>query len=166
MKAIFVGKGDFMTPFATRALMPVGLALGIVSGCARAGGKSQGDIADTTHAAPPPTSTVTAEEIRRTPNEPIEKSLMGRFPGVEVSRSADGGISIRIRGTTSILGSNEPLYVLDGIPIQSGPNGSLSGVNPYDIESIEVLKDAASTSMYGLRGANGVILIKTKRPGD
>lgn len=153
-----------MASFAFRALLPVGLVVGIASGCARAGGKSQGDIADTTRAAPPQTSTVTAEDIRRTPNEPIETALMGRFPGVEVARSADGGISIRIRGTTSILGSNEPLYVLDGIPIQPSQNGSLSGINPYDIESIEVLKDAVSTVMYGARGANGVIVIKTKRP--
>jgi TonB-dependent SusC/RagA subfamily outer membrane receptor len=153
-----------MISLASRALLSVGLVVGIVSGCARAGGKSQGDIADTTQSTPPPSSTVTAEDIRRTPNEPIEKALMGRFSGVEVTRSPDGGISVRIRGTTSILGSNEPLYVLDGIPIQPGPNGSLSGVNPHDIESIEVLKDAASTSIYGLRGANGVIVIKTKRP--
>ncbi|MBC7791209.1 MAG: TonB-dependent receptor plug domain-containing protein, partial [Anaerolineae bacterium] len=59
--------------------------------------------------------------------------------------------------------SNAPLYVVDGLAIQPGPNGSLVGINPYDIETIEVLKDAASTSMYGSRGSNGVILIKTKR---
>lgn len=90
---------------------------------------------------------------------------MSRFPGVWITRSADGGIAVRIRGATSVHGSNAPLYVLDGIAMQPGPNGSLSGVNPYDIESIEVLKDAASTSMYGSRGANGVIVIRTKRSG-
>lgn len=89
---------------------------------------------------------------------------MDRFPGVVVSRTNDGGIAVRIRGTTSLIGGNEPLYVVDGIPVQPGPNGSLNGVNPYDIESIEVLKDPASTAMYGVRGANGVIVIKMKGP--
>ncbi len=88
---------------------------------------------------------------------------MAKVPGVWITRTADGGIAVRIRGTTSLHGNNAPLYVVDGLPIQPGPNGSLTGVNPYDIESIQVLKDAASTSMYGARGANGVIVIKTKR---
>ena len=154
-----------MTSFASRALLPVGLVVGIVSGCARAHGKSQGDMADTTPSTPsPPSSTVTAEDIQRTPTMSIVQLLMSRFPGVEVTRTAEGDVSVRIRGRTSILASTEPLYVLDGIPIQPGPNGSLSGINPYDIESIEVLKDAARTAMYGGRGANGVIVIKTKRP--
>lgn len=111
-----------------------------------------------------PRSAVTSEDIERNAGQPIEEVLAGRFPGVSVFRTP-GGIAIRIRGGSSILNSNEPLYVIDGIPIQAGPNGSLTGVNPLDIESIEVLKDAASTAMYGIRGANGVIVIKTKRPG-
>ena len=88
---------------------------------------------------------------------------MSRFPGVVVTRTPDGGLAVRIRGTTSIHGSNEPLYVIDGVPIRPGPGGALAGINPYDIESIEVLKDPASTTMYGVRGANGVIVITTKR---
>jgi len=79
-----------------------------------------------------------------------------------VTRTADGGIAVRIRGNSSINGNMEPLYVIDGLTIQPGPGGALNGINPHDIESIEVLKDAASLSFYGLRGANGVILIKTK----
>jgi TonB-dependent SusC/RagA subfamily outer membrane receptor len=70
---------------------------------------------------------------------------------------------VRIRGATSINSSTEPLYVIDGVATQPGPNGSLPGVHPYDIETIQVLKDAASTAMYGVRGANGVIVIKTKQ---
>jgi len=109
-------------------------------------------------------STVTAEEIRRTPGDPIEQLLAGKVSGVTVTRTPDGELSVRIRGGSSIHGSNEPLYVIDGFAIEAGPNGSLGGLNPYDIERIQVLKDAASTTMYGLRGANGVILITTKRP--
>jgi len=107
---------------------------------------------------------VTAEDLDRQPGQPIEQVLMGRFPGVTVMRTADGGIAVRIRGTTSIRGNSEPLYVIDGVAIEPGPGGSLTGINPHDIASIEVLKDPAETTVYGLRGANGVIVIKTKRP--
>jgi iron complex outermembrane receptor protein len=91
-----------------------------------------------------------------------EELLAGRFPGVEVYR-APGGIAVRIRGSSSVYGSNEPLYVVDGMPIDPGPGGALVGINPSDIEKIEVLKDAGSTAQWGVRGANGVIVIKTKR---
>jgi TonB-dependent SusC/RagA subfamily outer membrane receptor len=91
-----------------------------------------------------------------------EELLAGRFPGVDVYR-APGGISIRIRGASSVYGSSEPLYVVDGMPIEPGPGGALVGINPADIEKIEVLKDAGSTAQWGVRGANGVIVIKTKR---
>lgn len=107
---------------------------------------------------------MTAEDIQRTPAASFDQILTAKFPGVWVTRTANGGISVRIRGTTSVEGSNEPLYVLDGIPLQAGPDGALTGIVLADIASIEVLKDAISTTMYGLRGANGVILIKTKRP--
>jgi TonB-dependent SusC/RagA subfamily outer membrane receptor len=106
---------------------------------------------------------VSAEDIERLPGEPIENILAGRISGVEVFRTPDG-IAVRIRGATSLRGSNEPLYVIDGVPVTAGPGGSLSGINPYDIESIQVLKDPVSTTMYGIRGANGVIVIETKGP--
>ena len=145
-----------MTTSPWRGLLD-GVLVGLIAGCAHGRGK-----------APPQTqpgaSSVTSEDIRRAPGESIEELLMTRFPGVSVIRTSDGGIAVRIRRATSLHGSNEPLYVIDGIPIQPGPNRSLTGLNPYDIESIEVLKDAISTAMYGGRGANGVIVIKTKRP--
>jgi TonB-dependent SusC/RagA subfamily outer membrane receptor len=109
-------------------------------------------------------STVDAKDIARNPSNDIDKLLAGRVAGVVVGRGADGGITVRIRGATSLSGNNEPLYVVDGMPIVPGPGGSLVGISPYDIESIRVLKDAAETSVYGSRGAAGVILIKTKRP--
>jgi TonB-dependent SusC/RagA subfamily outer membrane receptor len=108
---------------------------------------------------------VTAKDIENNPNQPIEQLLQAKVPGVWITRTADGGVAVQIRGTTSFYGSNQPLYVIDGVPIQPGPNGALTGVNPYDIESIEVLKDAADTAIYGMRGANGVIVVKTKKPG-
>jgi TonB-dependent SusC/RagA subfamily outer membrane receptor len=93
----------------------------------------------------------------------VEKTLAAKVPGVIIQRNSDGTLSIRIRGATSIMGSNEPLYIVDGTEVLPGPNGGLAGLNPSDIASIEVLKDAGSTAFYGLRGSNGVILIKTKR---
>lgn len=146
-----------MSSFTSRALSLVALLATFQAGCARS------TSATPEEPAPKPDAQVTADEIARGPNATIEQVLMGRFPGVLVSRTTDGGISVRIRGTTSFLGSNEPLYVLDGVPMPAGVNGVLSGLSPYDIETIEVLKDAVSMTMYGIRGANGVIVITTKR---
>jgi TonB-dependent SusC/RagA subfamily outer membrane receptor len=92
----------------------------------------------------------------------VADMLVGRFPGVEVTPLSNGRVSIRIRGAHSMKGNQEPLFVLDGIP--QNVNGSvLTDLDPHDIQSIDVLKDAASTSAYGSRGANGVILIATRR---
>jgi TonB-dependent SusC/RagA subfamily outer membrane receptor len=142
-----------------RVVLSFGGFLGVAAACA-SGGAS----------APKPSArekaTITAEDIERqgASDEPLEKVLQGRIAGVTVTRAPDGGIAVRIRGATTILGNAEPLYIVDGMPLQPGPTGSLTGINPYDIESIKVLKDAAETAMYGSRGANGVIVIKTKRP--
>jgi len=120
--------------------------------------------------APAPKTTrdgLTSDDVQRNPNMPIEEMLRGRIAGVVVNRTDDGGIAVRIRGgSSSFSGNNEPLYILDGVAITPGPNGSLSGINPYDIASIKVLKDPADITMYGARGANGVILIKTKKPNQ
>jgi TonB-dependent SusC/RagA subfamily outer membrane receptor len=107
-------------------------------------------------------STVSGDEVRqqRTTND-LSDLLQGNVAGVTVTRTG-GGIQVRIRGTNSIMGSNEPLYVVDGMPIEPGPNGMIHVVNPYDVESITVLKDASATAIYGARGGNGVIIIKTK----
>jgi TonB-dependent SusC/RagA subfamily outer membrane receptor len=108
---------------------------------------------------------VTAKDIERSgSSESLESVLEGRVAGVVVEQAPGGGIAVRIRGVSSFYGSNQPLYVLDGVPYTPGPNGALTGLNPHDIESIEVLKNPADTAIYGIRGGNGVILIKTKRP--
>jgi iron complex outermembrane receptor protein len=109
--------------------------------------------------------TVTANDISQQPGKPIEEILAGRIAGVQVGRDETGALTVRIRGGSSINGPNEPLYVIDGISIQPGPGGSLAGINPSDIESIQVLRDAMATASYGVRGANGVIVIKMKKPG-
>lgn len=105
---------------------------------------------------------VDIEKNRKRPIARVEEMLQG-IAGVRLIRSADGGIRVRIRGTSSIHGSNEPLYVIDGMPIEVQPGQGLSWLNPADISSIEVLKDGASAAIYGSRGANGVVIIKTKQ---
>jgi TonB-dependent SusC/RagA subfamily outer membrane receptor len=147
-----------MTELSMRAVLSVGLLISLAVACAHRNAPPSPTAA--------PSGIVTSEDLDRQPGQPIEQVLMGRFPGVEVTRTSSGGIAVRIRGTTSIRGSNEPLYVIDGVEIQPGPGGSLMGINPHDIASIQVLKDAAETSLYGVRGANGVIVIRTKGPGQ
>jgi TonB-dependent SusC/RagA subfamily outer membrane receptor len=105
----------------------------------------------------------TGEQLGNEKRSRVEELLEGRFPGVEVVRTPSGGLSIRIRGGSTILGNKGPLYVIDGIPVEVDPEHGLDWLNPTDIERIDVLKDAAETSMYGVRGTNGVILITTKR---
>ena len=138
----------------SRVLLPLGLTIGLIVGCKSAQRAESNP--------PPPKADVTSEDIQRAPGQSIEEILKGRVAGVTVTQTG-GGIAVRIRGATSIYGSNEPLYVLDGVPITPGPGGSLTGIDPYDIESIEVLKNPTDTALYGMRGANGVIVIKTKR---
>jgi iron complex outermembrane receptor protein len=94
----------------------------------------------------------------------VEEMLRG-VPGLEVTRLANGGYQIRIRGQRSIRGNptdDDPLIVIDGVPSSAGP-AALADLAPRDIARIDVLKDAGSTSQYGSRGANGVIVITTKR---
>lgn len=138
------------------SLVPLAVLAGLVSACASSGTPSS--------VAPrePTATAVTGEDIERTPSVPVEELMMSKFPGVWITRTPDGALSIRIRGATSMQGTNEPLYIIDGTTTQPGPNGGLSGISANDIASIQVLKDAAATTMYGLRGANGVIIIKTK----
>jgi TonB-dependent starch-binding outer membrane protein SusC len=145
-------------------LLPVGLFVALICSCAPPHKTGAAEAVNNAPSDRPGATAVTADDIQRTPSVSIEELLMSRFPGVWIARTADGGIAVRIRGGTSLSSSNKPLILVDNVPFESGPNGSLSGIVPGDIKSIEVLKDAAETAMYGVRGANGVIVIKTKRP--
>ncbi len=114
--------------------------------------------------------TVKAEALQERPSSSLNQGLSGRITGVNVSSNSGrpgGRANIRIRGASSISVSNNPLYVIDGVILNSVDlqNGSspIDYLNPNDIASIEVLKDASSTAIYGARGANGVIIVTTKR---
>ena len=126
-------------------------------------------------------STVATEALDKAPIATIDQMLQGTSPGVQVTTASSepgGALSIRIRGTASITGNSEPLYVVDGFPIENDisslsagnagrsnttPPNPLVTLNPSDIESISILKDASATAIYGARGANGVVIITTKQ---
>ena len=119
-------------------------------------------------------SSVSAEEIENTPTTSFENVMQGQTPGVVMSSGARAGNvnSVRIRGTSSLSASSQPLYVIDGIPQTdykmgyTGDNAQMSplaNLSPSDIESIQVLKDASASALYGSRASNGVVLITTKR---
>ena len=105
---------------------------------------------------------VGSEELTQRPTNNVFEALQGRAAGVDIrSNDRPGEVgSVYIRGQRSLTASSTPLYVVDGIPMMSG---SIENLNPNDIESIEILKDASATAIYGSRGANGVVLVTTKR---
>lgn len=125
---------------------------------------------------------ITAESMKDAQVPSIDAGLQGRAAGMQVTQAggiAGGGVTIRVRGTGSFSGGSEPLWVIDGVPITTGAGGDGGGsfgggnigyqtnpiadINPNDIETYEVLKDASATALYGARGSNGVILVTTKR---
>jgi TonB-dependent SusC/RagA subfamily outer membrane receptor len=169
-----------MSPLLTRALgsraagrLACGLALACIAGCHhRPSAPAQRPGADTVHVGYGARSreqgggavqSATFGDSRDVRVTRVEELLVGRFPGVRVLRTPDG-YSVRVRGTGSVLGSAEPLWVIDGMVVDVTPGRGLDWLDPADVERIDVLKDPAETSIYGVRGANGVILVRTKRP--
>lgn len=117
-------------------------------------------------------ASIRGREVNRLDVQSVDQAMQGRLPGVRVTNTSGqpgGGVHVRIRGLGSIDGGNAPLYVVDGVPISFTDQSSqvssnpLAGINPRDIESIEVLKDAAAASIYGAQASNGVVLVTTKR---
>jgi TonB-linked SusC/RagA family outer membrane protein len=122
-------------------------------------------------------SSIDGSAVKELPVTSVDQAIQARAPGVQVvqtSAAPGGGVSVRIRGSNSVNSGSEPLYVIDGFPIYPNNNNFSAGgnrqatnvlasINPNDIESIEVLKDASATSIYGSRGSNGVVLVTTKR---
>ena len=109
--------------------------------------------------------------LKAAPAAALSNALQGRAAGVQVTTNSGvpgAGASVRVRGTNSITANSEPLYVIDGIPAAQGSRSSdptfnpLNSIDPTDIESIDILKDASATAIYGARGANGVVMVTTK----
>ena len=135
-----------MTSSPSRVLPVVLLVL--LSGAIAACGRQYLSAADANAVAPEPAT--------------LEQLLAGRVAGVIVTPARGGGITVRIGGPNSFSLKEDPLFVVDGVPIEVGPSGTLSWLNPHDVESIAVLKYGADTAIYGVRGSNGVIVIRTK----
>ncbi len=136
-----------------------GLSAALLTGCGRAASSPPHGTTPGTGAV---TTVVPTESDARVTR--VEEMLRG-VPGLEVTRLANGGYQIRIRGQRSIRGNptdDDPLIVIDGVPSSAGP-AALADLAPRDVARIDVLKDAGATSQYGSRGANGVIVITTKR---
>ncbi|WP_224489039.1 SusC/RagA family TonB-linked outer membrane protein [Robertkochia flava] len=118
-------------------------------------------------------ASISSEQIAEIPTPSVQSTLAGKAAGVQINQvngKAESGIKIRVRGVATISSSQEPLYVIDGVPminndenINDSPINPLVGINPQDIESIQILKDASSAAIYGARGTNGVVLITTKK---
>ncbi|NNL82862.1 MAG: SusC/RagA family TonB-linked outer membrane protein, partial [Winogradskyella sp.] len=118
-------------------------------------------------------ASVTSEDIAEVPVSNFQNTLVGKLAGVQITQvngKAESGVKIRVRGVATVNGSQDPLYVVDGIPITNldnnindSPINPLIGINPNDIESIQILKDASAAAIYGSRGTNGVVLITTKQ---
>lgn len=108
-------------------------------------------------------SQIKSDDIANLPNSDFRQSMAGKMPGVQVSQTSGDpegqNLMVRIRGVGSITAGNDPLYIVDGVPMENG----LNNINPSDIESLEVLKDASAAAIYGSRGSNGVIIITTKK---
>jgi TonB-linked SusC/RagA family outer membrane protein len=118
-------------------------------------------------------ATISSDQINEIPTPSLQSALTGKAAGVRITQingKVEGGIKVRVRGVATISSSQEPLYVVDGVPISNddesinqSPINPLVSINPNDIESIQVLKDASSAAIYGARGTNGVVLITTKQ---
>lgn len=115
-------------------------------------------------------ATVEVEDLKTIPQVSVDQMIQGRASGVSVTTNSGqpgAAVSVRIRGVNSISGSSEPLYIIDGVPVQGeseeGGTSPLNSINQNDIESINILKDASATAIYGSRGSNGVVIITTKR---
>lgn len=107
-------------------------------------------------------SSIKSDDIANQPISDFRQAMVGKMAGVSVMQvggDPEGNVMVRVRGTGSVTAGNDPLYVIDGVPVESG----LSNLNANDIESLEVLKDASSAAIYGSRGSNGVILVTTKK---
>jgi TonB-dependent SusC/RagA subfamily outer membrane receptor len=111
----------------------------------------------------PPGTVLTADDIRRSPGQSLEQLLLARVPGLSLTRAPNGHAVLHLRGTTTLLGEEEPLFVVNDIPLGPNAAGNLAAIDLHDIETVQVFRDAAATAAYGIRGSNGVIIIRTKQ---
>ena len=143
-----------MRNYLSRLALSACVLLAAAGGCA----SSQGGQPGATSARP----RATDDEL----SDPLQRLLQHKSPGLVLSRSPSGFISATVvQGQTSFYIGTTPLYIVDDVEFHAGANGELVGINPYDIESIKLLTRPEDVSLYGVRGGNGVIVVKTKKAG-
>ena len=148
-----------MSWYPTRVLPSLVIVSGLFVACAH-----RSSVGAAPSPTPPPASgpSMRTDEDPRSPATTLEQLLAGRLSGVTVTRAPGGGIVVRMGGPTSFYSGEDPLFIVDGTPVDARTGGTLAWLDPHDIESIQALKDPGQTAIYGVRGANGVIIIKTK----
>ena len=147
-----------MNWYPTRTLPSLAIVAGLALGCAHKVKPEASQVIPTR--PPPPPASMRADESARERSTTLVQLLQGRLSGVTVTPAPDGGIIVRMGGPTSFYSGQNPLFVVDGVPLESGT--TLSWLDPHDVEAVQALKDPSQTAIYGVRGANGVILIRTK----
>ena len=146
------------------ACAALALASQMLVGCAQRTGANPSGVSS----APTPRASTMIDStmIGDSGDRPLVEIIAAHIPGVRLVRGADGGLGLHIRGESSVYNSGQPLIVIDGLQIEPGQQFNLAAINPHDIASIEVVKDSPALSLYGIRGANGVVIIRTKKPGS
>jgi TonB-dependent SusC/RagA subfamily outer membrane receptor len=153
---------------STRSLAVVVVLAAVASGCGASRARPHATDPGEASAVAPHTGTASDNHVDRDQSNQsyarIEEMIESRAPGVRVLHYQDGTIRLQIRGVSSPTGRTDPLIVIDGTPTtELRPGSALAALNPSDVVSIDVIKDAASTAFYGMRGANGVIVITTRQ---
>lgn len=148
-----------MSTSSLRSVVAMLLVMGIAA-CAN-NAASTSSVGSQAAPQKPRNSVVDSTIIASNAGQPIEKIIADHVAGVRLGQTADGSLSLQIRGASGYANEGQPLYIVDGI--QMSPGAGLSGINPMDIATIEVLKDAASLARYGTRASNGVVIFKMKR---
>jgi TonB-dependent SusC/RagA subfamily outer membrane receptor len=148
-----------MNWYPTRILPSLAIVATLTLGCANK--VRTGDTQVLPTRPPPPPGSMKGTEAARERSTTLAQMLQGRLAGVTVYPAPDGGVIVRMGAPTSFYGDQSPLFVVDGVTID-GRTNTLSWLDPHDIETVQALKDPSQTAIYGLRGANGVIVIRTK----
>jgi hypothetical protein len=138
-----------MLSMSMRVTLSMSLVAGLAVACASQGGHSA----------------IARQPDKQQADDPMLNVIRMNSAGLDVYRTQNGTLAVKLRrAPSSFYGSAAPLYILDGVPFSAGPNGELVGVNPDEVESIKGLTTPEETTIYGVRGANGVILITMKKP--
>jgi TonB-dependent SusC/RagA subfamily outer membrane receptor len=148
-----------MNWYPTRVLPSLVIVAGLTLGCASKVRTGDSQVLPTR--PPPPPGSMKGTESARERSTTLAQLLQGRLAGVTVYPAPDGGVIVRMGGPTSFYSDQSPLFVVDGVAMD-GKSTTLSWLDPHDVDDVQALRDPSQTAIYGVRGSNGVIVIRTK----